>query len=181
MHESFFMYHPIQNHAWACRCLQCKHQSKQKAIVISCTKAQFKTGGHCLGDIQGCNFDVSVVLVICSVLQVLILGCQFWEQFVKTTWQLSWMSPWRWQELSQSTFGGADIGLLHSSHASGTGDTCYLLLEKGMWRSALPNYRLSGWSDNWRSVLQNSGSLCSRSVIPSCLPAHCRSSPVRFS
>lgn len=173
------MYHSIQNHAWACRCWQCKHRSKQKLVVISCAKAQFKTGSSLTGGIQGCN--LAIALVTCSVLQVLTLGCQFWGWFVKTAWWLFWVSPWRWQELSQFTFSGADIGLLCSFHASAIGDTCYLLLEKGTWRSASPNSWFSDWSDNWRSLFQNSGSLCSRSVIPSCLPAHCRSSPVRFS
>lgn len=173
------MYHSRQSHARACRCLQCKHQSKQKAIVISCTKAQFKTGDHCLGDIQGCNFVVSVALVTCSILQFFILGCQFWEQFVSVMIVLN--ESWRWQELSPFTFGDTDIGLLGSFHASGIGDTCYLLLGKGMWRSASLNYGLSGGNGKWRSVLQNSGSLCNRSVIPSCLPALCRGSPAMFS
>lgn len=52
------------------------------------------------------------------------------------------MSPWRWQELFQFTLGDADIALLGFFHASGVGDTCYLLLEKGMWRSASLNYQL---------------------------------------
>lgn len=51
---------------------KCKQKPKQKVVVISCTKVQFKTGGSLTVGIQGGNSAVSTAIVtLCFVSPVL--------------------------------------------------------------------------------------------------------------
>lgn len=76
-------YKNMPEHAHACNV---NSDLNKRFVVISCTKAQFRTGGSLAVGIQGCNSVVSVAIITHFILQVFSLACQFWVQFEKTVW-----------------------------------------------------------------------------------------------
>ena len=105
--ESFLMLHFIQKYAWACMCVQCKHRSKQKVVVISCTKVQFKTG---LADCGHSRLQFSSVRSYCNMfcfagpLLGLPIVSTVWKDRVmiitsesmEVTWTVSVSFQWCW-------------------------------------------------------------------------------------